>query len=79
MSENKEIELKKSEQYDEEFFDKYKDYLDYMSSNEMMLRKNRDLFNDDTSLLLYKLPLTEVQRKNLHKKIIKDLKKNNLD
>lgn len=72
MEDKKNDELKKSEQYDEDYFEKNKDIINEISLNETMLRKDPQKFNDDPTLILYKLPLSDKLREKLYYQLINE-------
>ncbi len=72
MEDKKTDELKKSEQYDEDYFEKNKDIINEISLNETMLRKDPQKFNDDPTLILYKLPIGDKLREKLYYQLINE-------
>lgn len=46
-------------------------YMDTIMRHEHMLRKNKEVFNNNDSLLLYRLPLSETQREQIYNQLIK--------
>lgn len=45
--------------------------MENVMNNERLLRHNKELFNSDESLMLYRLPLSETQRKEIYNNLIK--------
>jgi len=66
-----------TEQNDEDFFNNNKEVLKELGENEKRLQQNKELFENDPSYILYRLPITEAQREKIYNAIINQNKNKN--
>jgi len=69
------VELKKSKNHDEKYFEKNKDVLKEISENEQMLRNDPAKFANDPSMFLYRLPIDDKLRKKIYLELMEEYNK----